>query len=121
MIKSSEYIHLLKTCNDVFNGEMAFRNIPDYFFENMDLLRKQWQIIKIEYKSYALYPRHNMEKFHEAISLMIDYCEKTDVKISWCSSTNLFNEQNWGKYNKFEFIAFFNYEGINITKLLDFH
>jgi len=116
-IKSSEYISLLQTCHEVFRQIPAQ---PEFFYENLDLLRKQWNIITAEYNNYTFYPRHPMEKFHEAVEIMIEYCSKTDVKISWAANTKSFNEENWSKYNKYEQIAFFNYEGINITKLLDF-
>ena len=116
-IKSSEYISLLQTCHDVFR---KLADQPEYFYENLDLLRKQWNIICAEYNHYAFYPRHPMEKFHEAVEIMKEYCVQTDVKASWCVDTSLFNEENWSKYNKYDQIAFFNFEGVNITKLLDF-
>ena len=116
-IKSSEYISLIKTSHDVFR---KLSEQPEYFYENLDLLRKQWNVIKAEYNNYSFYPRHNMEKFHEAVEIMNEYCSKTDVSVSWVGNTENFNEENWFKHNKYDQIAFFNFEGVNITKLLDF-
>lgn len=118
MINSKEYIALLTACHEVLP---LIKQTDKILYENLDLMRKQWYIIKKEFSGFALYPHSNTDKLHEAIELMVEYCHKTDVKVFWAvPPETVFSLKNWSSIRKNEQLAFFHFEDVNITKLLDF-
>lgn len=102
MPKLSQYVHV------------------DYFWDNMDLLRKEHRIISEEFTYYTSYPRHDMKRYHEALDLMNEWCKKSDVTMQCVHPAHIeLNESNWADFRKIVPVARYWFEGIEITKLLD--
>lgn len=120
MINSPEYIGFCKAAHEIMPKLAPFVRV-DYFYDNLDILRKEHKIIKTEFECFQLYPRHNMAKFHEAVEVMGEFCKKTDVQMIAKFPTDVqFNEDNWSLYRHIKETIRYIYEGIDISKLIDF-
>lgn len=119
--RSQQYVGLLKACHEVM--PILHEQVKvEYFYDEIDNIRKQFKRILDEFDGWSFYPRYNMEVYHEACDLTIEMCKKTDIDIMWIIDPEkiILCEENWQVYRKCEQIAIFYFRGINITPILLF-
>jgi hypothetical protein len=119
MVNSREYVLILKAAHDCLP---KIEKKSDEFYALLDYMRKQYHIIKKEFECYVLYLRHDTSKLFEAVEFINSYCKEVEIKAFWAVpiSQLTFTEDNWSSNRKIKQLAQFHYNGVNITKLIDF-
>lgn len=123
-ISSAEYKSLILNCLSVIPDLRMRLPSEDYIFtviDQIDEIRSKQKTIKTEWLAFRNYPRHDTSKLKEAISLMLELCEKFGIDPTFPFPNNIdLNEGNWEDFRKTEYIARYFYKGVEITGIIEF-
>lgn len=91
------------------------------FFENISEIRAIHKSILSDFDNYQMYPRADITEMNSNIPILVDYCEKTDIKIIFQYDLDKFqfNEENWSTWRRADRICNFFYKGLILTKFIE--